>query len=106
MRGRSFAPARVVCGFVIACAAPISSLRAEDVENTGNVDQIIVTASRLQTTQSDVGSSVSVVTKESTPTSFKRFVRSLVSISCRAEAQEEMLQRSFAEQIVHKHWCS
>ena len=64
MRGRSFAPAHVACGLILACVAPMSALRAEDVETPADVDQIIVTASRLQTTQSDVGSSVSVVTQE------------------------------------------
>lgn len=64
MRGRSFAPARVACGFLLACVAPVSTLRAEDVETPSDADQIIVTASRLETTQADVGSSVSVVTQE------------------------------------------
>jgi vitamin B12 transporter len=64
MRGRSFAPARVACGFILACVAPVSTLRAEDVETPSDADQIIVTASRLETTQADVGSSVSVVTQE------------------------------------------
>jgi vitamin B12 transporter len=64
MRGRSFAPARVACGLILACVAPVSTLRAEDVETPSDADQIIVTASRLQTTQADVGSSVSVVTQE------------------------------------------
>lgn len=64
MRGRSCAPARVSFALVVACIAPSHSLRAEDVETPTNVDQIIVTASRLETTQGDVGSSVSVVTQE------------------------------------------
>jgi vitamin B12 transporter len=64
MRGRSFAPARVACGLILACVAPLSSLRAEDVETPADAEQIIVTASRLETTQADVGSSVSVVTQE------------------------------------------
>ena len=64
MRGRWIAPARVVGAFAAACfTLPLPS-GAEDVETPANVDQIIVTASRLETTQEDVGSSVSVVTQE------------------------------------------
>lgn len=64
MRGRSCAPGRVSFVLVVACSLGTRVARAEDVETPANVDQIIVTASRLETTEEDVGSSVSVVTQE------------------------------------------
>ena len=71
MRGRlvpparvAGAPARVAAAIVAACLTLPLPSRAEDVETPANVDQIIVTASRLETTQEDVGSSVSIVTQE------------------------------------------
>lgn len=64
MRGRLSAPARVSFAVAVAFSTPLRTVCAEDVETPANVDQIIVSASRLQTTQEDVGSSVSIVTQE------------------------------------------
>lgn len=64
MRERSLARARVAFGLVMPIVAMPQFLFAQEADPPSDVDQIIVSASRLETRESNVGSSVSVVTQE------------------------------------------
>jgi vitamin B12 transporter len=64
MRERSFARACVAYGLLIPIVAMPGFASAQETSSPSNVDQIIVSASRLETKESNVGSSVSVVTQE------------------------------------------
>lgn len=64
MRERSLARAHVAAGIawsLLVCPLPA---RADNQETSSDADQIVVTASRLESKESNLGSSVSVVTQE------------------------------------------
>ena len=64
MRERLIVPTRIAYGLFASIVVSPSLLLAQGADPAPEVDQIVVSASRLETRQSNIGSSVSVVTQE------------------------------------------
>lgn len=64
MRERLIVPTRIAYGLFVSIVVSPSLLLAQETDSVPEVDQIVVSASRLETRQSNIGSSVSVVTQE------------------------------------------
>ena len=64
MRERLIVPTRIAYGLFVSIVVSPSLLLAQETDPVPEVDQIVVSASRLETRESNIGSSVSVVTQE------------------------------------------